>query len=217
MIVSYPDYFVRRSAKLLTAPASEPVTRDEAKAHLRIESAVTTDDSLIDGLITAARQWVESYIGKALITQTWQVAYDGGALDDLFLQDSAAYAYPQRAISLPIGPNASSVSVTTYDDSDSATVFSTSNYYVDQISDPPRLVLRNGASWPTPGRDGNGMIIQYTCGYGSAAAVPEAIKAAVKMLVAQMYEYRGEDEAATLAQPSFAVKALLQPYCPVRL
>ncbi|HHI82152.1 MAG TPA: hypothetical protein ENJ99_03285, partial [Rhizobiales bacterium] len=55
-------------AILLTPPAIEPVSLVEAKAHLKVE--VSDDDSLIDGLITTARQHIERQTGKALIDQT---------------------------------------------------------------------------------------------------------------------------------------------------
>ena len=48
---------------LQTAPASEPVTRDEAKTHCRVIG--TADDSYVDSLITAARLYVERRTGRA--------------------------------------------------------------------------------------------------------------------------------------------------------
>ena len=55
--------------KLVTAPAAEPVTLAEIKEHLRVDSDL--EDALISALITAARQWAETYQGRAYITQTW--------------------------------------------------------------------------------------------------------------------------------------------------
>ncbi|MGF7007408.1 head-tail connector protein [Aminobacter sp. BE322] len=58
-----------------SAPAVEPVTLLEAKAHLRI--AHVSEDALIGGLIRAAREDVERTTGLALIDQAWRLVLDG--------------------------------------------------------------------------------------------------------------------------------------------
>ena len=54
--------------KVSTAPSSEPITLAEAKLYLRVDT--TADDALITALITAARETVERYTSRALVTQT---------------------------------------------------------------------------------------------------------------------------------------------------
>src|SRR5690242_5035242 len=51
-------------------PASEPITISQAKRHLRVDWG--DDDAYITDLITAARQWCENGLRRALITQTLQ-------------------------------------------------------------------------------------------------------------------------------------------------
>jgi uncharacterized phiE125 gp8 family phage protein len=53
---------------LLIAPAIEPLSLDEAKTFLRVETG--DDDALITALIAAARLHVESQTHLALITQS---------------------------------------------------------------------------------------------------------------------------------------------------
>jgi len=60
--------------KLTTAPAIEPVTLDEARNHLKIDSS--EDNSLISALITTARQLAEKETKRAFITQTWEMYLD---------------------------------------------------------------------------------------------------------------------------------------------
>lgn len=57
--------------KLIAAPGAEPVTLAEAKLHARVETAA--DDTLISAMISAAREEAEHILGRALITQTWEM------------------------------------------------------------------------------------------------------------------------------------------------
>jgi uncharacterized phiE125 gp8 family phage protein len=59
---------------LLIAPAIEPLSLEEAKAFLRVETG--DDDALIAALIAAARLHVESQTNLALITQSWRLVFD---------------------------------------------------------------------------------------------------------------------------------------------
>jgi uncharacterized phiE125 gp8 family phage protein len=203
------------SFSLVTPPGCEPVTLAEAKAHARIDSSA--DDVLITSLIAAARQWIEKTTGRALINQTWQLAIDRFAS-----VDTCGGIDGFRALKLPRAPLQSVTSIASYDDADNATIWPAANYFVDTAHEPGRIALRNGAVWPAPTRDVNSIIITYVAGYGSSAAsVPEAIKLALKQLVAHWYEHRGDaavssasrgaNVAAVLPVP-MVIQALLDPY-----
>src|SRR5579872_6188209 len=64
---------------LLTAPAVEPVSLDEAKAFLRVEN--TDDDDVIAALAAGARLHVEAQTRRALVTQSWRISADCWPLD----------------------------------------------------------------------------------------------------------------------------------------
>jgi uncharacterized phiE125 gp8 family phage protein len=57
------------STSLKTAPTIEPITLEEAKTHLRVgrRRRGRSDRSLIQ----AAREYVETFTNRALVTQTW--------------------------------------------------------------------------------------------------------------------------------------------------
>ena len=66
------------------------------------------------------------------------------------------------------------------------------NYIVDDDSEPGRIVLEYGYSWPSVTLyPSNPIRVRYECGYGDAASdIPGAIIHAMKLLISDMYENR---------------------------
>lgn len=186
--------------KLITAPATEPVTASEAKSHLRVDT--TADDTLIGTLITAARQHVENHLRRALITQTWELVMDAFPAGDV--------------IRLPRPPLVSVTSIKYTDVAGSESTFSSAAYVVDTDSTKGRVVLKSGESWPSDTlAAANGVRVRYVAGYGSAAAVPNPIRQAILLLIGTLYENRESvlvAQGVTVAQLPFGVEALLMPY-----
>lgn len=190
-------------SKLITPPAIEPVTLDEAKAHMRLETTMMKDDDLITALISAARQQVEESTQRALIEQTWDVSFDASEIYGNFGSDSSGLGWwdgvKEGAISvnlrrefyLPRAPLVSVTSLKYFSESNVETVFPSTDYLVDVMHEPGRLVLNPGAAAPTPTRVANAIIIRYVAGYGPAAAdVPFPLRTAIKQLTAHWYENR---------------------------
>ena len=186
-----------RSLTRTTSPAVEPVTVAEAKLHLRVD--ISTDDSYIGTLITAARQWVEEYLDRSLVNQQWTMRLD---------------SFPYE-IHLPRPPmvtsgTATAVSVTyTLGNATTATL-STSAYRVDR-NDTPGVVrqLREG-SWPANLDDYNAVTVTWWGGYGSTGStVPAPIRHAILMLVGFWYERRMAADSASAVEVPFGVKSLL--------
>jgi uncharacterized phiE125 gp8 family phage protein len=117
-----------------------------------------------------------------------------------------------RNILLPKSPVASVTHIKTHTDSDEASTYSSSNYYLDNVSVPSRIVLRKGKSYPSDLRVANGIEIQYVAGYGATTAIPYDIKSACLEYSAYLFEHRGDllDGKRVLA-PTTATQ-LLQPY-----
>lgn len=188
---------------LTSPPAVEPVSLSEAKAHLRVDG--TDEDALITALILAARRHVETWLARALITQSWRLVLD---------------AWPDLStVDLPLSPLQSVEAVETYDADDVATPLAASAYFVDTLSDPPRLVRISADAWPTPGRPANGVEIRFTAGYGAAASnVPQPLRQALHLLIAHWFERREPVPADGMGTSvPFSVASLLAPYRRVRL
>lgn len=158
---------------LITAPATEPITIDEAKLHLRVDH--DSEDTIIDRLITVARRHVELYQRRALITQTWQIWLD---------------EWPQDgAKRLPRPPLQSVTSAKYYGTDDTEYTFD--EYSVDTDSEPGRVYLNYGESWPsTTLRPAHAIVIEYVAGYGDADDVPRNVVQAMLLLIGHLYENR---------------------------
>jgi uncharacterized phiE125 gp8 family phage protein len=85
-----------------------------------------------------------------------------------------------------------SVSSVTYVDEAGATqTLASSGYQVDVTSLPPRVTPAYGAYWPAArGTTYQAVRVTFVAGYGLAAAVPDALKAAIKLLTSHWYENR---------------------------
>lgn len=180
-----------RALRLVVPPATEPVTLEEAKPHLRVDG--TEEDSLISALIVAARQKAEEYTRRAFITQTWELALDS----------ACGVLYLPR-------PPVQAVEAVTLDGEGVAP----ENY---ALVGPEALHVKVPLYAVNPG----GVVIRYKTGYGDAASdVPQAIRQAILMLVAHMYEAREgqapqveyEVQARAGADIPPTVAALLRPY-----
>lgn len=154
-------------------PAVEPISPAEAKAHLRIDH--DSEDTLLSGLIRAAREEVERSTGLALIEQSWRLALDRWPRDGRVLLRRT----PVREV----------LSVTVFDGDGGASVLSPAHYELDLLSSPARLFLANPSE---PGATLNGIEIDFTAGFGeSGTDVPDLLKRALLILVAHWYEFRG--------------------------
>lgn len=156
---------------LTTSPAEEPISLDEAKIHLRVDHA--DEDAYITALITAARGYAEQTTGRPFITQSW-----------------AAYADGFCSV-MELKANLQAVSEIRYTDTDGAQqVLAASVYKADPHSVIGSVRLDYNQSWPSSRGDRNNVEIDFTCGYGDAAAVPPEIKQAMLLIIGNLYENR---------------------------
>jgi uncharacterized phiE125 gp8 family phage protein len=163
------------SRKLITAPATEPVTLAEAKLHCKTDYSGTTEDALINQLISAARGEAENEIRRALITQTWEKYLD---------------AFPE-GIELFYPPFISLTSIVYVDINGTPQTLAGTEYAVDDKQEPAWVVPAYGKVWPdTRGDTINAVTVRFVCGYGAAADVPAGIKAWLLIRIGDLYQNR---------------------------
>ena len=186
---------------LTTPPASEPVTLAEAKAQCRVESTFTDDDAILTTFIAVARRAAEKHTGVGIVPQTWT----------LTLPQFPAFGGP---IDLPKGP-AISIDSVTYLDANGATQTLSAATYVwerDELSD--RLSLAYNQVCPVTYGQANAVTIVFTIGFVEditatplVTAVPDDMKAAMLLMIADLYRNREAQIIAGTITPPSTVKS----------
>jgi hypothetical protein len=197
-LIPHPTLEQRRGDVLTSAPAVEPVTAAELRAHL---VGVADSDASLLVMITAAREDIESATGMALITQSWTITVDRWPSasepwwDGVRQMSISALSGAPGWLRLSRWPLQSVESVTTYNEAGAATAVSVATVFdVDTAQTPGRLALKSGQTWPVALRPTNAIVVGYTSGYGDAGAdVPGPIKRAIMQLAAYAYSHRGDD------------------------
>jgi uncharacterized phiE125 gp8 family phage protein len=171
--------------KLITPPTVEPVTAAEAKAFLPALAGIS--DATVDLWIAAARETFDGWngiLGRALITQTWELQVDAFPLSipwgvDQLLSSAAT------EIRIPLVP-VQSVSQVAYDDVDGIQqIIDPADYYLDSTSEPGWLFPVADVPWPTAMTAANAVRVRFVAGYGdTGAAVPRPIRQAIILSVA---------------------------------
>jgi uncharacterized phiE125 gp8 family phage protein len=196
--------------KRITAPAVSPLTLQQVKDHLRVDNSDT--DSIIQLYLDAATSYVDGefgYLGRALVTQTWELTID---------------AFPCHEIRLPLPPTQSVTSIK-YDDADGneQTLVASTDYYVDTSSEPSWIVPAL-SGWPASGAVFEGISavrVRFVAGFDPTtdsppdlrANVPTAIKQAMLLLIGQFHEHREESIVGlTTMRLPFASENLLRPW-----
>jgi uncharacterized phiE125 gp8 family phage protein len=171
------------SLVLTTPPTQEPITVDDVLDFSRVDA--DTDTALVDTLITVARQHIEgAHLNRSLLTQTW----------DWYLDDFPCVTdrNPWGSFIVP-RPPLQSVSYIKYTDTDGALqTLSSSLYTVDTSSEPGRITVAYGESWPSVRCIPNAVNVRFIAGWSDVNAIPEPIKQAIRVRTTQLYEHREE-------------------------
>lgn len=179
--------------KVIVAPTHEPLSLSVVKSHLRVDGS--DEDTLITALIASVRDWTERYLGRALLMQTITETYDGS---------------PEVSnVGLRICPVQSDGLSVTYLDADGAEqTLDAADYSLVTALEPNVLTLKSDKTWPDTSGEVGDFKITYKAGYTDPSEVPGAIKAAMLLMIGDLFEKR-EDSVKTMPT---AAEYLLQPY-----
>lgn len=170
-----------QSYAIITAPNSEPITLAEAKTNLRVYNSL--ENTLIEGLITAARKVVEDYSWRPIMIQTIDVLFDKNDVTEILLINKQ----PIQSITSVKYVDANGIEQTLAPNTD---------YVTDLLSQVGRVKLNT----IPPMKDTlNALKIRVVCGYANAAAVPKSYIAAMHLIIAHLYENRQQAQSQSLS------------------
>ena len=197
---------------VVTGPASEPVSLAELKTHCR--QPQTYEDGLLAGYLLAARTHVETYLRRALVTQTW----------DYTLDDWPTYSYRINGlvrqgyrIILPKPPAQSITSINYVDTSGATQVLAADQYRVLDINQErgeAYVEQAYGVTWPSIREQAQAVTVRFVCGYDNAVnPFPDSIRQAILLLAGGWAENREAVNVGNIVnEMPFGVEALLFPY-----
>jgi len=203
---------VYAALRVITGPATEPVTIDLARQHCRIDAGY--DDALIAMYVTGARIEAEAYLNRALFTQRLQYAITWAPPPTATpLVPQSLIVFPlnwpplvKRPIELPRAP-AVSVEQIMWGPLDDMQLADAEDYDLNLNVEPGYIAVKPQLLPRIPQQS---MVIDFTAGYDAAdpAAVPMPIRMAILVGTAHYYENRGDVPADMPA----AFYRLLDPF-----
>lgn len=169
--------------KIITPPTAELITVAEAADFMRVDFP-DSETTQIETMITAARQWCEDYLRRAIGIQTLEEVLG---------------AFPKtgrQAINLR--PPVISITSVIYTDTsgDDVELVEGTDYYVALDSEPGEIVPIS--AWPVALAKANSVKVRYQAGYSNpgdspllSTALPTTIRTAMLMQIMDLYENRG--------------------------
>jgi len=149
---------IPRSVRVVTGPLYEPVSRDLAKVWCRVDDDDTSQDAIVDLLLTAARERAEDITGRAFVERDLELL-----MDDL----------PDDQIIVLPYPPVQSVSYVRYVDTGGAEQElsgSPTPWILDTGSEPARLSPLQAASWPSTQGTISNVRIGFRCGHAPSGS-----------------------------------------------
>ena len=188
MVIKTPRV-ISRSASVAIASASELI--HQLRAEEEDYPQGSPERAMLEGLLAAAVEWLESYTGRFFIDAVIEFSLD---------------AFPQRAYQFQLW-NARQLQSVTYIGSDSAGYSLPLNQVdVDLSALRPMVSPKNG--YPATASVFNAVKFRFLVGYVSSGDIPRLAKVACLMLAAHWHENASATSPVAMKEVPFGVKAL---------
>jgi uncharacterized phiE125 gp8 family phage protein len=182
--------------QVVTPATGLVVDSDTLKLQSHIDG--TAEDALLDAYLYAAQKYASDIANKQLLPATYRVEIPAPIYLDCRLRDIYQFADDVASfVELPNPPFTSLTYVKYYDVNNSLQTLSSSYYrVVTDAERPAYVVFLSGLPTMYPREDA--LQITFVCGYANAAAVPETIKQAIRLLAADWFKNREATVSGTI-------------------
>jgi len=186
---------------LVTAATAEPVSLAEAKAHLRVSGS--DEDGLIAGYLLAARSYAQTYTRRVFSQQTWDQTFD---------YDWPRDEWGRPRLVLALQPVVSVTTLSYVPDGGGSVTLTANTDYIARTGDDQSGVIEPAydVTWDGVRRQLNAVSVRFVAGY---TRLPEEVRQAILMTVANFYEHRESTVVGTTAaELPLGASILLDPY-----
>lgn len=192
-----------KSYTITTQPSAEPVSIAEAVAFLR-STGDATEAATIAALIATAREMVEDFTGRALLsTQFLCVASDFAGRD---------LTWHGNELTLDRSPLVSVQSVKYIaEGATSETTMDPADYAVITTTTPGRVLFLTD-SLPVLAERPDAVRVAFTAGNASAESVKASLRHAILLLVAHLYENRAAALPQSVNELPLGLRHLLESH-----
>lgn len=181
-------------------PALEPITLEDLKAFLRIDSS--DEDALLNSLISEARSIVETQTKRALLRQTWVARYE-------------RISCPNR-VAIPRPPLQTFTSLEYLDEDEIWQTVDAADYRIDNDDDQPaQLTLKEYPEATVYDAEVYPWRATFVAGGESAAEIPRELVSCVRVIAAALYGMRCGDTTRgeeKLFNPETTFGRILRPW-----
>ncbi len=179
---------------LIQGPSQSVVSLEEIKDHCRVDAVINEFDEVLRSFVDAATRHVEKSLSAGLIEQTWAQSFSGF-----------------NCLKLAVRPLASIVSVSYFDSNNAAQTLAAPNYTTVVTAAGAEIVTAYGQSWPSSAYRSDAVTVQYKVGVSSPTKVEPAIKTAILLHAAMLFENR-ESHSEKPVQSSGVWDDLIFPF-----
>lgn len=189
--------------KLVQKPSAAAVSLEVAKSHLRV--TFDDDNTIISSFVDAAADAAQKFMGRAIKPQVWDFVTDEFPDDEDFIE-------------IPLPPLIEVIGIYYKDAVGVEQTLDSAEYFVDSITEPGRIYIKDNYSWPTTSENEGSVRVRFRCGYNDTdspqdSTVPASITSAILLYLGSIYENR---ESVVVGAPPIEVpwswEALLRQY-----
>lgn len=189
---------MRQGTIITVAPTQPALALADAKRQLQIDDADTSQDVHVQALIASAERAIERELGYPIMAQT---------------RATHLTSFPCGGIWLGAGAGFTVIGVSYIDGAGAAQTLDPANYVADAISEPTAIYAAPEKTWPSTQVRPSAVVVTWTAGYANAAAVPEDMRHALRLLVGHYDQNREAVVVGTItAELPLALDSLLQGF-----